>query len=134
MSGIKKYQHRKKIKHMWVIKNREKNHIKYMENRESRSAYDKIIILQHKIIVYQYYTDGFMKCAKCGFDSNIDALTVDHINNNGNEHRKNENFTSPKDLYRWLIKNNFPDGFQILCFNCNCVKHIETGNYNNKRW
>ena len=23
---------------------------------------------------------------------------------------------------KWLIKNNFPEGYQILCYNCNTVK------------
>ena len=23
-------------------------------------------------------------------------------------------------LHKWLIDNNFPKGFQTLCFNCNC--------------
>jgi hypothetical protein len=25
-------------------------------------------------------------------------------------------------LYRWLVKNNFPKEFQILCHNCNFAK------------
>ncbi len=30
-------------------------------------------------------------------------------------------------LYRWIIKNNFPEEFQILCFNCNSGRHINGG-------
>ena len=26
------------------------------------------------------------------------------------------------DMYQWLKANSYPDGFQILCFNCNCAK------------
>lgn len=25
-------------------------------------------------------------------------------------------------FYVWLKKNNYPPGFQILCYNCNCAK------------
>ncbi len=40
------------------------------------------------------------------------------IENNGAEHRK-EIGTS---LYKWLKKNGFPPGFQVLCANCNWGK------------
>ena len=30
-------------------------------------------------------------------------------------------------FYRWLKRNNFPEGFQVLCFNCNCGKEINKG-------
>jgi hypothetical protein len=29
---------------------------------------------------------------------------------------------NPPRFYRWLITNNFPDDFQILCHNCNYAK------------
>jgi hypothetical protein len=25
-------------------------------------------------------------------------------------------------MYRWLAKKNFPEGFQVLCANCNVAK------------
>lgn len=59
------------------------------------------------------------KCACCG-ESNPAFLSVDHINNDGAEHRR-----SVRHLYTWLRQNDFPkDGFQLLCFNCNCAKGI----------
>ena len=36
-----------------------------------------------------------------------------------NKHRKE---TGGANLYVWLRKNNYPIGFQILCYNCNLVK------------
>ncbi len=30
---------------------------------------------------------------------------------------------SGKTFYDWLMKNNFPQGFQTLCWNCNFAKH-----------
>lgn len=44
---------------------------------------------------------------------------IDHINGNGSKHRKKLNNT---DMYRWLIKNKYPEGFQVLCMNCNFAK------------
>ena len=29
------------------------------------------------------------------------------------------------NLYNWLIKNNFPSGFQTLCMNCQFIKREE---------
>lgn len=46
-------------------------------------------------------------------------LTIDHINNDGAEHKRSR---AGVDLYDWIIKHNFPDTFQTLCWNCNCAK------------
>ena len=56
------------------------------------------------------------KCACCG-EQQEKFLEIDHVNNNGAEHRK-----TVKDIVGWLIQNNFPDGFQLLCSNCNQAK------------
>lgn len=55
------------------------------------------------------------ECACC---STAKRLTVDHLNGNGAAHRA-EIGTS---LYRWLIANGFPEGFQVLCQPCNASK------------
>jgi hypothetical protein len=57
------------------------------------------------------------KCACCG-ETIYEFLTIDHINGDGNKHRRE----IKTDIYRWLIKNNYPSGYQILCYNCNCSK------------
>lgn len=83
-------------------------------------------------------------CACCG-ETHIEFLTIDHIYCNGNSHRKKIRREIKKGklkaksgapLYRWLEENNFPEGFQVLCSNCNmcrgknkqrfcCVHHPE---------
>lgn len=50
-------------------------------------------------------------------------LTIDHIDNRGAEHRRTIG-TGGDALVRWLKKNNFPPGFQILCWNCQWGKRI----------
>jgi len=57
-------------------------------------------------------------CACCGATGN---LTVDHVDGNGNAHRAKIGYGSAR-LYRWLVSNGFPDGFQILCGPCNVSK------------
>jgi hypothetical protein len=57
---------------------------------------------------------------------------MDHINNDGAEQRRK---LGQLNLVHWVIKNNFPDGFQILCRNCNWLKELERREKDNiKRW
>lgn len=63
------------------------------------------------------------KCACCG-ETNPKFLTIDHINNDGSKHRK---LINSSRLCPWLVKNNYPDNFQILCWNCNHGKQLNNG-------
>ena len=63
------------------------------------------------------------KCVCCG-ETIIEFLTIDHINGGGTKHRKE---VVGGRLYDWLIKNNFPEGYQILCMNCNMAEGIFGG-------
>lgn len=94
----------------WVFKNKPNNLrvLCYNCNCQRNSNLEK------RKLVYSYYGN---KCI-CG-ESDIRYLTIDHINNNGNEHRKEIG----TDIYSWLIANNYPkDNYQILCYNCNYAK------------
>ena len=67
------------------------------------------------------------KCACCG-EQELAFLTIDHVDGMGSIHRK----TLPSsgrgpDMYRWLKKNSYPSGFQVLCANCNLGKFINKG-------
>ena len=63
------------------------------------------------------------KCASCGISNPI-ILDIDHIDNSGSKDRKKGMWGWR--LYRWLRKNNYPkDNFQLLCKNCNWIKHIK---------
>lgn len=53
-------------------------------------------------------------CRCCG---SADRPTIDHVNGDGAEHRK-----TVTSLYRWLVRNDYPDGFQTLCRRCNASK------------
>lgn len=67
-----------------------------------------------------------IRCVCCG-ETNIGFLTFDHVNNDGNVHRKEENVTSGEKLHRWVIKNNFPDRLRVMCYNCNCGRATNSG-------
>lgn len=59
-------------------------------------------------------------CACCG-ETQEKFLSVDHVNNDGNLHRKSLKRTS---IMPWIIKHNFPSSLQILCHNCNMAKAL----------
>ena len=63
------------------------------------------------------------KCSCCG-ENNHAFLTIDHINGKGNIHRRKlfgKNIAG-NTFYKWLRVNKFPEGFQVLCYNCNMAK------------
>ncbi len=61
-------------------------------------------------------------CARCP-EKHLECLTLDHINDDGAEHRRFEK--QAKNLYVWLRQRGYPSGYQVLCFNCNYLKHLE---------
>ncbi len=69
---------------------------------------------------YDQYKDTILKCACCG-ESHEEFLTIDHIHNNGAEHKKRSGqgtaFNIPQRLFRKGFKSK---DYQILCYNCNC--------------
>lgn len=61
------------------------------------------------------------KCVCCG-ESEPKFLSIDHVNGGGCRHRE-EIGDGGQKIARFLKKNGYPkDGFQLLCFNCNCAK------------
>lgn len=87
----------------------------------------------YKMEVMEAYKNRTYPCCRiCGI-SDIDMLAIDHIDNNGNKHFGNQNTRlTGTSLYRWLINNGFPEGFQILCHNHNKKKDI-INRRNNKK-
>ena len=69
------------------------------------------------------YSGSIPKCSCCG-ETEYRFLTLDHINGEGKKHRDSiKKNGGGIFLYRWLFKQNFPEGFQILCMNCNFAKN-----------
>ena len=62
------------------------------------------------------------KCNKCE-ESDPIVLNVDHIFDNGKNHvDKAGRRVTGSQLYCLMIKNNYPNCYQILCSNCNARK------------
>ncbi len=67
-----------------------------------------------------------LQCACCGEDE-YTFLTLDHINNDGAEHRKSLSDHFARRIYLWARKNNYPSSLQTLCMNCNWGKRMNSG-------
>lgn len=89
-----------------------------VRNKLKRTKQRREEVRQRKLFVMQHYSKLNPVCACCN-ERNLDFLTIDHIQNNGAKHRKIDKIGH---LYIWLIKNKFPRGFQVLCWNCNLGK------------
>ena len=77
----------------------------------------------HRKLAFEHYGKS---CACCGERESM-FLTIDHINNDGYLHRQNKISTSHHNVYGWIVRNDFPEGFQVLCMNCNTGKHRNGG-------
>jgi transposase len=82
--------------------------------------------LQRKKQVLAHYGGGKLACVWCGFDD-IRALTLDRI---AGKKDKNDFKRTGEHLYKRLIEEGFPPGYQTLCLNCRYIKlymHRELG-------
>lgn len=89
-----------------------KNHRNKDAHRHSKK---KIAILTH------YGKEGRLMC--CWKDCCVidpDMLSLDHINDDGADQKRRHG----NDVYGYVIRKNFPNGFQTLCFNHQWKKRI----------
>ena len=112
-------------KHEYYSKNKER-HVEWQreyyqthpEYRARKHQRGKELDQEKRLEVLAHYSGGTLKCATCSI-TDIDVLSLDHINGGGGQHRRiHSNFD------RWIIRENFPSGFQVLCRNCNWKKYI----------
>ena len=79
------------------------------------TEWHKQYIWKRKVKVLEAYSGKNPRCACCK-ESNLLFLSIDHIEGGGTKHRIAIGRSS---FYPWLIKNNYPKGFRVLCYNCN---------------
>jgi len=77
----------------------------------------------NRLLCLRIYSKGNMKCSCCS-ESELLFLEIEHIKGGGNKHRK---AIGRDRIEEWLIRNNFPKGFGVLCCNCNKGKHLNGG-------
>jgi hypothetical protein len=99
---------------------RKKYKIWYNMNADKRCEYMKKLRQEVKEKVLNHYSQEGLHCACPGGcqETNIKFLCLDHINGGGKQHRIKIKARGSA-FYTWIIKNNFPDGYRVLCHNCN---------------
>lgn len=102
------------------VKHRRRTVYKKARRRASRHSNQNL----KRQTLSHYGKDGEAKC--CWVDceiTDLDMLSLDHIENNGKEERKN-GLTSGMGLYGYLRKRGWPTGYQTLCANHQIKKEI----------
>lgn len=112
----------RKLNKEWLNQNKEHYRTYKAEWYKSKAEELKERRLFDKKIVYEAYGN---KCSCCG-ENNIKFLSIDHVNNDGYKERKGRGGSSDQ-IMRNIIKNNFPNTYQLLCFNCNLGKARNSG-------
>lgn len=72
---------------------------------------------KHRQIVLEHY-GGIPPVCACCKENKMEFLVIDHENGGGNAHRKKLGRKTER-FFIWLIENKFPNGFRVLCHNCN---------------
>ena len=126
----KEYQHTPKRKE-YRKEYKKKPHVK----SKAKNLYDdkRLLILQ---TYSKLHSNSNIPCCNCcGENSHVDFLALDHILGRKEMESIPElmelGYSSefhPAQLTDWIIKNNFPEGFQILCVNCNFAKGMKKNN------
>ena len=78
-----------------------------------RNSYQRKRNRKRRELVINHYGG---QCACCG-EKTFEFLAVDHVKGGGDAHRMKVG--SGSNMIEWVIKNDFPPIFQILCHNCN---------------
>ena len=92
----------------------------YQNNKNRFLIYNRKQSRIKRLEVLSYYSKGKLKCNCCG-EMTYEFLSIDHIIGGGGKHRR---LLRGRNFYLWLVKENFPKGYQVLCHNCNQAKGL----------
>lgn len=115
------------IRNQGYYQNSSQSKAKYRANhRLETNLYHREQCVKTKTLVMTHYSDGECSCVLCG-ESRLPCLTIDHINGGGTKHRRSLNIPNGGGLhfYKWLLTNNYPEGYRTLCWNCQFIVEDE---------
>ena len=141
LAKIKKNQEKQKERIAFLNTTPEyKSKRKVREQKPKRKARRKEIREDRRLKVLQHYSTRLSKsdipcCNCCGEHLHIDFLAIDHIAGRRQMDSEPElvklGYSSKlknNALIKWLIEYDYPEGFQILCHNCNQAKGMPKNN------
>ncbi len=94
------------------VRPRRPDRVNCQECADARSAAGKRRQAKRRDAVFAHYGPV---CVCCG-ETDVAFLQVDHVDGGGNAHRRQ---IGQSQVYKWLIDNDFPPGYQVLCSKCN---------------
>lgn len=123
----KKAQSRERYRR-WYEKNKDAARERKRINMRAARARDPERYRAHGVAYRERLKRRFFEmygdtCAGCGFD-NPKALTLDHVNHNGNKERREMGERGP---YRRATEKHRPEEYQVLCMNCQFIKRVDPG-------
>ena len=104
---------------------KEKSRGRYWNNLEESRRKQREYSRKCRLTILAHYSGGTMSCGCCG-ESTYEFLTLDHINGLSEEEKSGKDGRRRKyfgtRMYSWLKARGFPEGYQVLCHNCNAAK------------
>ena len=102
------------------IRNYRKKHPDYVQKDVIRNRQRRLDLIQLL---------GGARCVLCGYDKDVRALEIDHINGGGCQEARM--FRSSQKVVRFYLKNpNIAKrSLRVLCANCNRIHQIKTKQY-----
>lgn len=118
----------------WYERNPERvKQVKRERMRQSRAANPEKYAEHSRKAKRKLKQDLFTRygglCALCSF-TDVRALTLDHIHNDGAEERMEKSQTQ---IYREALETFQPMRYRVLCMNCQFITRFETGKHN-QQW
>jgi hypothetical protein len=90
------------------------NYYKVNANRIKK----RTVAYRRRIRIETLNAYGGAICLHCG-ETKFNCLTLDHIGQDGAKQRRDGQARGGGKLCANLRRNNYPQGFRVLCFNCN---------------
>lgn len=100
-------------------------HSVYSRNYRNRLKEKAFMVISDSLICQKHEE---WKCCNPDSDLYIRCLTLDHINDDGNEHRNEIDLRGVK-IYNWVLKHpqEAKEKLQILCMNAQIIKQLLNG-------
>lgn len=102
-------------KKCWSLSRSKSVEKRYIDNRKKKLPFSYAMIRynRQRLKVIKHYGG---ECACCGI-GDYEFLAIDHKYGDGAEDRKK--FPNIIQFVAWIVRNNYPKKYRILCHNCN---------------
>jgi len=112
---IKNHDKMLEQKKQWRLNNPDKIKSYYEGQKELINFKRKMRVYLLKMRAIDHYSDGTRRCVCCG-ENLFEFLTIDHLQNAPHKRNRKDGGTG---FFYWLKKHGYPEGFRVLCMNCN---------------